>query len=360
MKRPFRISRINEPDNSAWRMYRIRDTVQTGPEYQRSSDIWTKEKMQLLVDTILNGFDVPKLYFHKFPTPLVKDGHEYEYAIIDGKQRLEAIWGYIDGSFALADDFECLWDSSMQAAGMTYADLSKNFPDLKTAFDSYPLTIVTIETSDIEIIEDMFSRLNEAVPLSAAEKRNAKGGPIPVAVKSLTALSFFTTKLPFSNNRYRHFDLAAKFLLATEKKLIVDTKKRSLDKYVEDWAKKSNRDETLPFYAEAAAILADMSNVFTDKDKLLRQAGAVALYFHLFRTARAEGWTNEIERYKLEAFEAQRIANKTEAEAGREADISLLEFDRYAQSSNDAYAVKLRLQILLSKTFSRDIKVEDI
>ncbi|MCA3155559.1 MAG: DUF262 domain-containing protein, partial [Burkholderiales bacterium] len=98
--RPFRISRISEPDNSAWRLYRTRESVQTDPEYQRSSDVWTEEKKQLLIDTILNGFDVPKLYFHKFPTAFIFGGKEYEYAIIDGKQRLEAIWEFIDGKFA--------------------------------------------------------------------------------------------------------------------------------------------------------------------------------------------------------------------------------------------------------------------
>lgn len=360
MKRPFRITRINEPDNSAWRMYRIRDSIQTEPEYQRSSDIWTKDKKQLLIDTILNGFDVPKLYFHKFLSPLLKDDKEYEYAIIDGKQRLEAIWGFIDGAFGLSDDFECLWDPTMLAAGMTYADLSKNFPDLKTALDSYPLTVVTIETADIEIIEDMFSRLNEAVPLSAAEKRNAKGGPVPIAVKTLTALPFFTSKVPFGNSRYRHLDLAVKFLLATDRQAIVDTKKRSLDKYVEDWSSQAKRSDALPFYDQTAQVLADMANVFTDKDKLLRQVGAVTLYFHLFRIARAEGWTAEIERHKLETFEGVRLLNKLQAEAGKEADIKLIEYDRYAQSSNDAYAIKLRLQILMGKVFLRDMNVEDL
>ncbi len=359
--RPFRTTRINEPDNSAWRLYRMRDLIQTDPDYQRSSDIWTEEKKQLLIDTILNGFDVPKLYFHKFPTPQLKGTVEMEYAIIDGKQRLEAIWGYIEGKFALSSDFDCLWDPSMQAAGMTYADLSKNFPDLKTALDSYPLTIVCIETADIEIIEDMFSRLNEAVPLSAAEKRNAKGGPVPVAIKSLVAHAFFDGKLPFGNSRYRHYDLAAKFLLASEKCKVIDTKKRSLDRFVEEWAAKLQRDQPLPFYADTHAILDSMAAVFTDRDRLLRQVGAVVLYFHLFRLARVGGWMAEIERHKFEQFEKSRSENKQVAEVGGEpVELEFLDFDRYAQSSNDAYAVKIRIQILMKHVFGRTVTLEEL
>ena len=358
--RPFRITRISEPDNSAWRLYRTRDTIQTDPEYQRSSDIWTEEKKQLLIDTILNGFDVPKLYFHKFPTLVKVDGKQYEYAIIDGKQRLESIWDFVDGNFALSQDFECLWDPSMMAAGMTYAELGKNFPDLRNALDSYGLTVVCIETDDLEIIEDMFSRLNEAVPLSAAEKRNAKGGPVPAAIKGLTATRFFQEKVPFGNSRYRHYDLAAKFLLCTDRNKVVDTKKRTLDRYVIEWAEKAPREQVLPFYGLAESILGDMANVFTDRDRLLRQVGAVTLYFHLFRLARVGGWTADIQRHELEVFEQARLQNRAIVERGESGDAELIEFDRYQQSSNDAYAVKIRLRTLLRAVFNKDVPIEDL
>lgn len=358
--RPFRITRISEPDNSVWRLYRTRDTIQTNPEYQRSSDIWTEEKKQLLIDTILNGFDVPKLYFHKFPALLVTTDKQYEYAIIDGKQRLEAVWEFIDGKFALSADFECLWDTSLVAAGLTYSELGKNFPDLRNALDSYGLTVVCIETADLEIIEDMFSRLNEAVPLSAAEKRNAKGGPIPGAIKQLTALPFFQDKVPFGNSRYRHYDLAVKFLMCAERGKVVETKKSTLDRYVISWASIGSRDSMLPFFDSTVIILTDMAAVFTDRDRLLRQVGAVTLYFHLFRLARIQGWTPDIQRRLLEQFEQKRLENRTMVEIGENGNPELIEFDRYAQSSNDSYAVRIRLRTILKMVFNRDVTVEEL
>ena len=96
---------------------------------------------------------------------------------------------------------------------MKYTELGRKFPILKIKFDSYDLAIVSVYTEDIELIEDMFSRLNEAVPLSAAEKRNALGGKMPVAIRSLGREDFLKRRLPFKNTRYRHFDLACKFLL---------------------------------------------------------------------------------------------------------------------------------------------------
>jgi hypothetical protein len=72
----------------------------------------------------------------------------------------------------------------------------------------------------------------EAVPLSAAEKRNALPGPLPAEIRTVAKRDFFLKNLPFTNSRYRHFDLAAKFLLTEEVEKITDTKKVYLDAFV--------------------------------------------------------------------------------------------------------------------------------
>ena len=50
------------------------------------------DKRQLLIDSILNGYDVPKLDFHEFFPARLVDGKKFKYAIVDGKQRLETIF----------------------------------------------------------------------------------------------------------------------------------------------------------------------------------------------------------------------------------------------------------------------------
>ena len=91
------------------------------------------------------------------------DGKKYDYAIIDGRQRLEAIWGFINDEFTLSEDFIYLADENVQAKNMSYSELASSYPKLKIRFDSYNLPIVLIETDEIELIEDMFSRLNESI-----------------------------------------------------------------------------------------------------------------------------------------------------------------------------------------------------
>lgn len=337
-------------------LYSERESIQIDPEYQRASDIWPEEKRQLLIDSIINGYDIPKLYFHKFPKPRTIDGREYEYSIIDGKQRLTSIWGFIDGDYALSKEAEYLADSNTKIAGLTYAELGQRHPRLKMRFDAYTLSVMCVETEDLELIEDMFSRLNEAVPLSAAEKRNAFGGPLPRAIRSIAKAPFFTYSLPFGNSRYKHFDLACKFLLIEHRGRVADTKKAYLDGFVRDWKESGTEAALRRVKGGAKETLDVMRGRFTKGDSLLRSVGMVTLYYHLFRLGEAGGWVDEITRNALDQFNQARAENRKRAEDDLgEADYDLLEFDRYGQSPNDGYAMTIRLAILLDKAFSKEL-----
>lgn len=339
--------------NTVLYVHTERESIQTDPDYQREGDIWTIEKRQLLVDSVLNGYDIPKIYFHKFSRPKKIRGVERSFSIVDGKQRLLSIWQFIDGEFPLSDSFEYFADPTVKASGLTYSELGSRYPRLKLRFDSYPLSIVTIETDDIELIEDMFSRLNEAVPLSAAEKRNAFPGPIPGEIRALAKEEFFTKHLPFTNTRYRHFDLGAKFLLTEDHGKITDTKKAYLDAFVRSW-KDKRKSEALTLAKKARGVLAPMERCFVKDDPLLRSVGMVALYYHLFRIAKDEGWLKSLSRKHFSEFEDDRAENRRKAEKDiAKADYELLEFDRLTQSPNDAFAMTTRLRIIMDKAFSK-------
>jgi Protein of unknown function DUF262 len=352
---------ITELRNSnVWSLYRMRDRIMVAPDYQRQSEIWTTDNRQLLIDTIFNDFDIPKLYLHKFLEPHKKDGKSFDYAIVDGKQRLEAIWAFIDGDIALAEDFEYLRDPKIKAGNMKYSEIGKAFPDLKVHFDSFMLNVVCIETDEIEMIEEMFSRLNEAAPLAAPEKRNAFGGPVPVAIRSLAVEPFFKSKLPFPNKRYRHLDVATKFLLTEDRGKVADTKKVYLDGFVKEHEKEP-RTKVVPALKTAKENVGRMEKVFVQKDSLLRQVGMVILYYHLFRLANIQEWTEKITRKSLADFENLREINRKKAEIDvTKADYDLLEFSRYAQSPNDAYAIKFRLSILLKRAFGKNVSIENL
>lgn len=338
-------------NSSVWNVFRLRERIDMDPVYQREGDVWTLEKKQLLIDTIINGFDVPKIYMHKFTSQTTPESPSLEYAVIDGKQRLSAIWGFIQGKFPLSADFSYVKQEGIEARGFTYADLSREFPDIKADFDSYHLSVVTIETDDIELIEDMFSRLNEAMPLNAAEKRNARPGPLPEAVRELCAQPLFTGKIPFTNKRYRHLDLSAKMLFLASKDGVADTKKAYIDKFFE-LHRTASKDDISAYMEKASMVVNAMAKLFVDKDTLLRSVGMIMLYFLLFERAIERGQIDMITRPALEGFEQLRKDNREKAEADiASAHYNLLEFDRYTQSPNDAIAMRFRLAVIDSVLF---------
>lgn len=330
------------------RIYSEKNEIITDPEYQRNGGIWTLEKKQLLIDSIINNYDIPKIYFHQFSRE-EKSRTGKSYAIIDGKQRLETIWGFIDGVFCLDDGFEYQDNPALQLGGLSYDDLAKEHPKIKINFDSFVLPIVGVQTDDLDLIEDMFSRLNEAAPLNAAEKRNAFGGEMVKSIREVSIHQFFIQKVKFNNNRYQHYEIAARFLLIEvsehEHAKLIDTKKVYLDGMARNY--KSGQTQLVNTFEKTVLDTLDqMTLCFTNKDILLRAQGAMAVYYLLFKWAISEGFM--INRSLLLVFDQRIKDNRALAEVNYEgANYELLEFDKLSQQgTNDVSSIRERLRIL--------------
>ena len=326
-----------------------RDEIKLDPPYQRMGGVWTPEKKQLLIDSILNDYDIPKIYFHIYDRETIsRTGTKY--SVIDGRQRLEAIWQFIEGKFNLSSDFEYQKNSEIKLAGLGYEDIAKEHPRIRIQFDSFVLPIVGVTTDDEDLIEDMFSRLNEAVPLNAAEKRNAMGGAAVRAIREVSKHRYFTSKVKFSNKRYQHLEVAARLLLSEiylqDTGKLIDTKKVYLDKFVKD--NSDNKERMASLKNDVESILDKMSGVFSDSDELLRAQGNMVLYYLLFRNAISIGEIEKITRRRLLDFRQKLTQNRNEAERDyANSSFELLEFDRLSQQgTNDAANIRERLRIL--------------
>lgn len=325
------------------------DTIVKNPPYQRNGDIWSLEKKQLLIDSIINRYDIPKLYFHRYDrTESRKSGKTY--AIIDGRQRLETIIHFIENGFPMGDDFEYLEDPSVKAAGMNYSELAKQYPKIKSRFDSFSLPIVLVETDDLELIDDMFSRLNEAVPLNAPEKRRAIGGDMVKAIDDVATHPFFAKKVKFTNKRYQHKEVAVRLLfLVNCLKLdkLIDTKKPYLDQFTLDH-KKGRLKEVKALKGEVVRILDRLLPVFVDKDPLLIAQSSIPIYAFIPDFLDKKAKSNIFTRTKLDKFNTKRNQNRNIAEEDiTKANFELLEYDRLSQQgTNDANSIRERWRIL--------------
>lgn len=337
------------PHSTVLSIYVEKDLIWVDPDYQRQGDVWPLEKKQLLIDSIINRYDIPKLYFHKLDRENAKKKRK-QYAVVDGRQRLEAIFGFMDGEFSLAKDFDYIADDTIEAGGLTYEDLAKKLPRIKQRFDAFTLPITVIETDDLELIEEMFSRLNEAVPLNAAEKRNAIGGDMAKAIIEISNQLFFTKKIRFSDVRYRHREVAARLLfveICVKTNRLIDTKKPFLDEMVRVF-KSGKKREVNSTFSTVTYTVESMTKIFTARDTLLAAQSVIPVYYLLFREAALQEKIDIITRNKLVKFNEKRQENRIIAESDiTKANFELLEFDRMSQQgTNDASSIRERLRIL--------------
>jgi hypothetical protein len=340
--------------NNVLEIYQQRELINLKPPYQRLS-VWNEKQQQLFIDSVINRVDIPKLYFHEL-LPSQRTGSKFKYGVIDGKQRLLALWKFIDNDLPLASDFVFFEDEKVKAGGATYSQLLEKFPVLRARFDGFDVPVMLVQAEDEEFIEDLFARLNIAVPLSAPEYRNALGGPLPLLIRTIAwSTSFFTERVDIRNNRYQHLDLAARFLYLTRSPGFNSTKKATLHNWVVQYRRAREKGGTIATRSalaelenETRQLLDDMSGFFTSKDRLLRGQGRIKLYFHVFRIHRQLGAAVPISREHLERFDADVTAARLKSQrmaAGSGEVLSageqvLVNFDREKQSSDDGGALE--------------------
>ena len=146
----------------------LKERINTDAEYQRAK-VWSDPQKALLIDSILRGFDIPKIYVRRLPP-----GDDIIFDVIDGKQRLNAIWGFVSDEFRLprkAEVFPDLGDLS----GMQWSELSGKAKDI-LQFSS--ITVSALEDANDDNVRELFLRLQKGEPLRAAETRNAMAGPL--------------------------------------------------------------------------------------------------------------------------------------------------------------------------------------
>ena len=137
-------------------------------EYQRGK-VWSTAQQALLIDSLLRDFSLPTIFLRKLP-----DGSKYLFDVVDGKQRLTAIWRFLSDDITLlasAKPFPTLGDLS----GRRWSELNPAAQD-KLQFASVTISRIS-DATDMEIRE-LFLRLQEGEPLYAAEVRNAMAGPL--------------------------------------------------------------------------------------------------------------------------------------------------------------------------------------
>ncbi len=298
---------------------------------------------------------MPKLYMADFTlgdSPLNKK--KLNYAIIDGKQRLEAIFDFFTGQVTLNEDFVLLDDPSAELGGLGLKDLHAGYPHVAERFEEYELGVMSVITREEERVNDLFIRLNRSKPLTGAEVRNAMKGPVPELIRQVAQHEFFTSNIKFSIQRGDDLNLAAKVLSFEYFEELRSTKKIDLDEFVSRPSKIKEKLELATW--NSLDMFERMSDIFLPSDNLLASSGLVPVYYWFIK-GRKENEYPYIRQF-IQEFERERAANRelirTDPESTKIIQ-QLSEYDQYNRSTNDLRSHRERVSILNAR-FDKFVK----
>jgi len=156
------------------------------PPYQRRS-VWNQDYMDYFVDTVLHGYPAPAIFLFRETTA---DGIS-RYSVVDGKQRLSTLFEFASNSFLISE--KPTLSTISRFRGKYFKDLPN---DVKASFWNYKFAVEYLPSSNEEIINNIFDRINRNVAkLTPQELRHAKfGGEFSSEVQTLSEWMF--KKLP--------------------------------------------------------------------------------------------------------------------------------------------------------------------
>ena len=328
------------------KIYREKNLFELNPPYQREAGIWSDDKKTKLIDSIFNRFDLPKFYCHDIRVRQ----EPFYYNVIDGKQRLSAIWDFMENKFKLGSNFS--FPSSMAnppKPGDFFRDLSQDAVEL---FKEYSLDLVLVSEADEEDIEELFSRLNAGESLNAAEQRRALGGEMRDLIIQIGEDNFFQSYLGFKPKRYANEEIAAKLLKIEHSRHLTgarycDLKKRHLDEMVTQ-NKTIPADIKVKLIEEVTKNLNEMKKCFGKNDPHLSKQSYPQMYYYFCKHLKEDYshplLTQKISKF-MDSFKLRREDNNKLDENQRE--WKLAEYGRLAQQgTNDLTSMEWRDEIL--------------
>jgi hypothetical protein len=196
------------------------------PDFQRDF-IWNVEKQQKLIDSIIRGWHIPPIHLVKV------DGKQPEekYEILDGKQRLNAIFQFYNDEFSFNGFFKPDFGHYNYLHGLKFSE----FPlDKKNKFETTSLRVFYLSNVEEDEATELFLRLNQGVAVSASEKRNCIYGVVKENLREILAYysDLFNNKtLGFENRRMAYQDALDKiYFLERAKSLDYKPTSNALEK----------------------------------------------------------------------------------------------------------------------------------
>lgn len=131
------------------------------PKFQRRL-AWEEVARSYLMDTVLRGYPMPKIYLRG----VVTNSTQFQYEVVDGQQRLAAIIAFYNGLIRIDSKHH------NKFGGLTFVELPE---PVQVAFLDYEISTEIMEDASDPEVWAMFERLNTyTLVLNRQEKLNAR------------------------------------------------------------------------------------------------------------------------------------------------------------------------------------------
>lgn len=217
------------------------------PDFQRN-EVWTRSAQIMLIDTILKGIPIPKIYIKS----IIKDGNTYR-VVIDGQQRLTAILKFVQDELRLKPPYQGEYQ------GKLFSELPD---DVQNEVLRYKVDINEIFNPTDEEIRDLYSRVNKyTVQLNKQELRKADfpGDFISLAEELAEATFFETAKIFSVKQRRRMLDVEYIEELLTIILKGIQDKRDYLDSVCEENMRMENKANIFEVFSD---IISDIEKIF--------------------------------------------------------------------------------------------------
>lgn len=319
------------------KIYKRRDRYEI-PDWQRGP-VWDTGKKQLLIDSILQGWKLPKFYFVK--------RSESEYEVVDGQQRLLAIYEFFSNELSLSSA------AAARFGGKLYRDLPQDFSD---AFDDFEIEYDEIQDADEEDLKEFFQRLQFGLPLVSSERLNAVHSKLRDFCRKTAKHNFFK-KVAFPDTRYAHFDVLAKAAAIDIEGIEAGLRFEDLKALFES---QKNFSATSAVAKRIKAALDFLDTAFPEKSNSLRSRtvaqSVITLACKLIATGRSTGLEKDF-RIFFDEFSGELSKQVELGQAATDSDYVL--FQRTV-STNLKTGPRTRHEVLLRKLLAKAPKLAGV
>ncbi|MCK4605885.1 MAG: DUF262 domain-containing protein [candidate division Zixibacteria bacterium] len=322
------------------KIYKRRDRLDI-PDWQRQQ-VWTHSKKQSLIDSILKGWKLPKFYF------LLTNEEPEAFEVVDGQQRLAAIFEFKEGNLELPQA------SGKLFGGATYDSLPDTIQD---RFDDYEIQYDQIDDASDEEVKEFFQRLQAGLLLTSSEKLNSVHSKLRDFCARHAKHEFFKNKTCISDRRYGHFDVLAKCAAIEVDGLDIGLRYDDLHAVFVSQSSFSPKSNVAK---RVKATIEFLDGAFQTQNRRLRNRTIVQSLFTLaarvVETGKSTGWQQRF----TEFFDSFMDELSKQIHLGHMAtDPDYLEFQKTV-SANVRSGPKTRQQILMRKLFLFDSRFLDL